>query len=69
MHLHGVAVTSDSQRIFTVGTLIKSADGLQPFKSRSEKQIIGKMKQIAIISFFDRSFSIAYNLDRKEVEK
>lgn len=40
MHLHDVAVTSDSQRIFTVGTLIKSADGLQPFKSRNEKQII-----------------------------
>ena len=40
MSLHDVAVTSDGQRMFTVGTMVVSVDGLQPSKSRREKQII-----------------------------
>ena len=40
MSLHDVAVTSDGQRIFTVGTMVESTEGLQPSKSRKEKQII-----------------------------
>jgi len=40
MLLHDVAVTSDCQRLFTVGTTAMSSDKLHPSKSRSEKQII-----------------------------
>jgi hypothetical protein len=40
MSLYDVAVTSDGQRIFAVGTMIESAEGLHPSKSRKEKQII-----------------------------
>jgi len=39
MSLHDVAVTSDSERLFTVGTMVRS-NGLRPSKSRNEKQII-----------------------------
>ncbi|KDQ58352.1 hypothetical protein JAAARDRAFT_34151 [Jaapia argillacea MUCL 33604] len=40
MHLHDVSVTPDGRRILTVGTLICSADGLKPTRSRAEKRII-----------------------------
>ncbi|TDL22745.1 WD40 repeat-like protein [Rickenella mellea] len=40
MKLHDVAVTPDNARILCVATLLSSADGLQPRKSRAEKQII-----------------------------
>ncbi|GJE97468.1 WD40 repeat domain-containing protein [Phanerochaete sordida] len=40
MILHDVAVTMNSQRMLCVGTLTASSDGLQPKKSRAEKQII-----------------------------
>ena len=43
MILHDVAVTMNSQRMLCVGTLTASADGLQPKKSRAEKQIIGQL--------------------------
>ena len=42
MSLHDVAVTSDHERLFTVGTMVESSDGLQPSKSRKEKQIISE---------------------------
>lgn len=42
MILHDVAVTVNSQRMLCVGTLTASADGLQPKRSRAEKQIIGE---------------------------
>ena len=42
MSLHDVAVTSDSERLFTVGTMVQSSNGLQPSKSRNEKQIISE---------------------------
>lgn len=41
MIIHDVAVTQDCQRMLCVGSLIASAEGLQPSKSRAEKQIIG----------------------------
>ncbi|EKM57477.1 uncharacterized protein PHACADRAFT_206381 [Phanerochaete carnosa HHB-10118-sp] len=40
MILHDVAVTMNTQRMLCVGTLTASSDGLQPKKSRAEKQII-----------------------------
>ncbi|CAL1699128.1 unnamed protein product [Somion occarium] len=40
MIIHDVAVTQDCQRMLCVGSLIASAEGLQPSKSRAEKQII-----------------------------
>ena len=42
MSLHDIAVTSDSERLFAVGTMVRSSDGLQPLKSRNEKQIISE---------------------------
>jgi hypothetical protein len=42
MSLYDVAVTSDSERLFAVGTVVQSSDGLQPSKFRNEKQIIGE---------------------------
>ena len=44
MILHDVAVTVDSHRMLCVGTLTASVDGLQPKKSRAEKQIIGQSR-------------------------
>jgi len=41
MKLHDVAVTPDSLRLLGVGPLLKSPDGLQPSKSRVEKQLVG----------------------------
>ena len=41
MILHDVAVTHDRLRMLCVGTLTSSHEGLQPSKSRAEKQIIG----------------------------
>ncbi|EPQ52299.1 WD40 repeat-like protein [Gloeophyllum trabeum ATCC 11539] len=40
LNLHDVSVTPDCKRLLGVGTLIESADGLKPSKSRAEKQII-----------------------------
>lgn len=40
MILHDVAVTPNCQRLLCVGTLTASSDGLQPKRSRAEKQII-----------------------------
>ena len=40
MSLYDVAVTSDCQRIFTVGTMVESVDGLQHSRSKNENQII-----------------------------
>lgn len=42
MSLHDAAVTSDGERMFAVGTMVESRDGLQPSKSRKEKQIISR---------------------------
>ena len=42
MSLRDVAVTSDSERLFIVGTVIQSSNGLQPSKFRNEKQIISE---------------------------
>ncbi|THH12742.1 hypothetical protein EW146_g7414 [Bondarzewia mesenterica] len=38
--IHDVTMTPDGQRLLGVGTLLSSADGLQPSKCRAEKQII-----------------------------
>lgn len=40
--MHDVAVTQDNLRMLCVGTLNASSDGLQPSKSRAEKQILSK---------------------------
>ena len=42
MSLQDVAVTSDGQRMFAVGTMVESPEGLRPTKSRKEKQIISR---------------------------
>jgi len=71
MLLHDAAVTSDCQRIFAVGTMAKSSDGLQPSKSRSEKQIISGCRSSDIhVEPSPLTLIIAvFNLDRKEIEK
>ncbi|KAJ3890348.1 hypothetical protein GG344DRAFT_77918 [Lentinula edodes] len=39
MNLQGIAVTPDGTRLFGVGTLLNSVDGLRPSLSRTEKRI------------------------------
>lgn len=55
MILHDVAVTPDNKRMLCVGTLTASQDGLQPKKSRAEKQIIGQclisLRRVLLHSF------------------
>lgn len=46
MVLHDVAVMDDSHRMLCVGGLLASADGMQPKKSRAEKQILGIVSTI-----------------------
>lgn len=41
MQIHDVAITPDCARMLCVGSLVASEEGLQPDKSRSEKQIVG----------------------------
>ncbi|EIN08602.1 hypothetical protein PUNSTDRAFT_88042 [Punctularia strigosozonata HHB-11173 SS5] len=40
MEVHDVAVTPDCKRLLGVGTLLRTAEGLVPSKSRAEKRII-----------------------------
>lgn len=40
MQIHDVAITPDCARMLCVGSLVASEEGLQPDKSRSEKQIV-----------------------------
>ena len=52
MKLHDVAVMTTKgggdQRFLCVATLLESADGLQPSKSRAEKRIIGEIFCLSI---------------------
>jgi hypothetical protein len=40
--IHDVAITPDLQRLLGVGPILHSPKGLQPSKSRVEKQLLGE---------------------------
>jgi len=40
--IHDVAITPDMQRLLGVGPILHSPKGLQPSKSRVEKQLLGE---------------------------
>jgi hypothetical protein len=66
--MHHVAVTPDGERLIGVGTLLSSSDGLQPSRCRAEKRIIGRWARHMNVTFRSHK-EVAYNLDRKEIEK
>jgi hypothetical protein len=66
--MHDVAVTPDGERLIGVGTLLSSSDGLQPSRCRAEKRIIGRWARHMNVTFRSHK-DVAYNLDRKEIEK
>lgn len=68
MFLHDVTVTQDSVRIVCVGTLMASADGLHPSKSRAEKQIIGPSDKCRAISPLTALSVTVHNVVKDEVE-
>lgn len=70
MTMHDVAVTEDGRRMLCVGTLNASGDGLQPSKSRAEKQIISEDQSLRV-RMIQTLMTIpeVYNLDKKEIER
>jgi hypothetical protein len=69
LKIHDITVTPDGQRMLGVGTLLSSHDGLHPSKCRAEKQIICRfLLHCACVCCTDRE-CLAYNLERKEIEK
>lgn len=67
MHLHKVAVTSYYQRLFTVGTMVTSSDGLQSSKSRNENRSLVSAMSYGLLLFLIY-LCIVHNLDKQRVE-
>ena len=69
MKLHDVAVTPDSLRLLGVGPLLKSPDGLQPSKSRVEKQLVGACDIDKTAIKLLMPHLIVFNMETKVLEK